>query len=127
MGDDIQHKQTFTAPPGFGFEAGERVPIVLPVDSDNETETEQRGDSRPGLLKLIALLTENATPLQAGQRMHLIAYLVGVSDCKTHTDFARKLNVSPGRVSQIIRELPSELSAVCNLKSRTAKAHSIGG
>jgi hypothetical protein len=121
----IQHKHTPVTSSGFGFDdSGERVAVVLP-DSESEGDVPQT-DSLRILKNLVALLTENATPLQTGQRMHLIAYLVGVSDCKTHAEVARQLNVSPGRVSQISRELPAELARLSDLKSRTAKARGLG-
>lgn len=121
----IQHKRTPVASSGFGFDdAGERVPVVMPgAESDGEVP---QADSLRILLELVALMTKNATPLQTGQQMHLIAYLLNVSDCKTHAEVARQLNVTPGRVSQILRELPAELAHLSDLKSRTAKARGLG-
>jgi hypothetical protein len=118
----IQHNQTQAASSGFGYEAGECVPVVLPPDVDDKVESDARADSMQAVLNLIALMTTNATPLQTGQRIHLLAYQLGLTAHKTHAELGRKLNVSPGRVSQIIRELPSELRALVNLNSRTAKA-----
>jgi hypothetical protein len=120
----IQHKQTHVAPSGFGFDdAGERVPVVEPQVLGEEAETDDaRADSMQTIMRFIKLVVTDASPLKTGQRVHLFAHLCGLTDYKTDAEFARKLNVSPGRVSQIREELPSELRVFGLLKSRTAKA-----
>ena len=130
----IQHKQTFPASPGYGFDdAGERVPTVTMSDAcadeqgcGGAEDGFAKTDLQRALLRLVELLTADATPLQTGQRMHLMAYFLGVSGCKTQAELARELNVSPGRVSQISKELPGEFARLSLLKSRAAKGGGLG-
>jgi len=139
----IQNKQTRVAPSGYGFEGeGELVPIAqsdvsesveeisdagkrelfeMQKPSEKEAEPDARMDSREVLLRLIRFITTDSTaPLQTGQRVHLLAYKLGETKFKTDAEFARSLNVSPARVSQIIKQLPSELSVLALLKRRVA-------
>jgi len=143
------------APEGFGFEGDSLVPIVAETPRDTAVEifklldefeisipAQQKtefSDSLNFILdghgddhredfvsEFLRMMTAGATVKQVGQRMIALAYLAGKLEVKTHCELARLLNVSPGRVTQIIRELPSDLSALCSLKSRTAKAQAIG-
>jgi hypothetical protein len=127
MSADIQHKQTHAASSGFAYEAGGLVPVVMPEDHEVESAANPRADVMQGIMNFIELMTRNATSLQTGQRVHLLAYQLGLKSFKTHAEFARQLKVTPGRVSQIIREMPSELNALACLKSRAAKGRGLSG
>ncbi len=123
----IQHKQTRVAPSGFGFDdGGERVPVTQPDILEKETETETREDGLQAVLNFIALVITDAGPYKTGQRVHLLAHHFGLSDCKTDKELARKLNLSPGRVSQIKADLRDRLRDIVSLTSRTAKARPLG-
>jgi hypothetical protein len=88
---------------------------------------EGRGNDRREVFvsEFLRLMTDGLTPDQAGQRMFVVSYLIG-NEVKTQRELADLLKVSESRVSQIKGELPSELVAVCNLKSRTIKGQDIG-
>lgn len=129
-GEDIQYRPVHSADAGIGFEGDgelvQRVPVVEPeIYREPDETTGQRADTMEAIKSLVSLLTQNSSALRAGQNLHLLAYWLGVSECKTHAELASKLNVSPGRVSQIIAEFPSELASLRNLKRRTAKAQTI--
>ena len=104
---------------------GNPVLTVEPVYPDDAPEADTREDTLAAILELLRNLTEDdgqpLPPLLTGQRLHLLAYLAGVTDCRTQRQLATRLNVSPGRVTQILQALPSELQALARLKGRTAK------
>jgi len=120
---DIQHKETRPPATGFGFDSdGSRVAtadFVYPGDGPEDKPT--RGDTLAAICQFLRDLTEDAPALLAGQRLHLLAYLCGASDCQTQRQLAAKLNVTPGRISQILARLPSEWQGMARLKRRTAK------
>jgi hypothetical protein len=115
------------------FKLLEDYGVLIPSDKRFEIASElefildDTGDraGKNSLLTFLHMMTHGATPFQTGQRMHVLVYLMG-NEAKTHTELAAKLKVHPSRISQIIREIPSELRPVCNLKSRTAKGQAIG-
>ena len=100
---------------------GNPVLTVEPVYPDDAPEADTREDTLAALVEFLRQLTADAPALLAGQRLHLLAYLCGASDCATQRQLATRLNVSPGRVTQILQALPSELQALARLKGRTAK------
>jgi hypothetical protein len=51
--------------------------------------------------KLLECLTAGATPLQAGQRAECLKFDLKMSDCATAVALAKKLKLTPARVSQI--------------------------
>lgn len=110
----------FNAPelPVHFDEDGRPCFVDMPTD---EPEADDRADVRESLAGLIRLLTDGATALQAGQRVHLLAYAVGVNGHRTQQALADELNISKGRLSQIRREMPKELGGLLKLKARTAK------
>jgi hypothetical protein len=127
---DSQHKPTRHAPTVYGFDdEGERVPVVAPpedcgddeaVASEAERIVQDRKPLAFILRELVALLVTAKTPLQLWQFVQVLAFFFDMSDCRTLTQLASKLNVSKGRVSQIISALPCELRFLRHLKRRPA-------
>lgn len=109
---------------------GNPVAISMPHDPENEPDDEGQDSSRADITTVLGefcrMMTTSASALQAGQRVLVLAYLMGKTDCRTHRDLAERLNVSAGRVSQILREIPAEFHSLCRLKGRTAKARATG-
>ena len=79
------------------------------------------------IAKFLRIITNQNTALQAGQRVYALAYLLGISNLQTQRELARQLNVSSGRVTQILQAFPIELRSLCRLKGRTAKRGAISG
>ena len=97
---------------------------------DDAPEADTRGDTLAALVEFLRQLTEDdgqpLPALLAGQRLHLLAFLAGASDCQTQRQLATRLNVSAGRVSQILASLPTSLRCMARLKRRAAKRPAIG-
>jgi hypothetical protein len=77
-------------------------------------DTDAAALRRQTLARLFQVLTTgaNAKPLsakQAGQRLHVLAYLTGQSPCKNQRQLARLLGLSAGRVSQKLNFARREL------------------
>lgn len=88
---------------------------------DPEPSADNRLESQEIVAGFIRLLeSQNLPPLAIGQQVVVLAYLTGQSDCRTQRELARRLNVSPGRVCQILRDLPSDLQPMRRLQRRTA-------
>jgi len=118
----IQHKPRL---PNIPFEDDGQpcasVGFTYPKDETDATPDAMRKDAQAAILEFLRQLTEDSTALLAGQRLHLLAYLAGVTDCRTHRELAQRLNVTPSRVTQILQSLPQELQSVARLRGRTAK------
>lgn len=109
-------------------EAGRPCAVTDPVYPDDEGDGSEpiRADAFTIMREFVRVMTEGATALQTGQRLHVLAYLSGISDATTQRELAAQLNVSPGRVTQILHGIPGDLQSVCRLKGRTAKRRAIG-
>lgn len=114
----------------FGIEVPESVrekvvsEIELILDSVGDFHSVELSNAVGEFLRM---MVADATPLQAGQRVIVLAYLAGKTEAKTQRDLAQLLNVSPGRVTQIMQAIPSVLQSLCRLKGRQAKPHGLLG
>jgi hypothetical protein len=126
---DIQSKSKWHLREGgaTGFEEGEPVGVTWPAyetPDDNDGEV-IRADAQTILGEFIRIMTSDATALQVGQRMIVLAFLAGKLEVETECKLAKVLKVSPGRVSQIKQQIPNEFQSLCNLQARAAKAQDI--
>jgi hypothetical protein len=130
-GPSIQYRPPHKGAAGFGFsDAGERIAVALPeCNEPPEVEllgrlkeagaifpddavaleiireaglTQSRGDDHQTILKFITLLTHD-TVLNAGQAVFIMAYGLGLLDCKTQKQLADRMGITQARVSQLIR------------------------
>jgi hypothetical protein len=125
-----------TAPEQAGYQVasgvlpGEAVTqFQYPDDEPTPLAPAQKSDAERFdfvVASLVRILAEGNTPLQAGQYLHMLAFLLGVSHCNTQAELAKELNISPSRVAQIRSGLPSELQRLCKLNRRTANARGKG-
>jgi hypothetical protein len=111
---------------GSGWDAGELVATTAPGTYGGEVAEHIEADAQSIIAAFLRMMTTDAPALLVGQRVMLLAYLTGQTDCKTSRELATRLNVTPARVSQILRTIPQELASLCRLKSRTAKRRRIG-
>lgn len=113
MTEDLHH---------FGFENGARVPVTWPDLGEPECpdSDEAEGQCEPGEIagRIVAILSQGSV-VNAGQRVKVLAYLLGQTDLESRHDCAKWLRVSHQRISKIIADLPSELRGLANLKSRS--------
>lgn len=111
---------------GAGWENDELIAVTTTGSYGGPPSDEL---TRPHAQEIIAgflrLITDGASALMVGQRVLMLAYLAGQSDCKTHAEFADRLKVTPGRVSQILRTIPPEFAALARLKARTVSARPV--
>jgi len=121
--DDATDQEAPEMPMAFDSE-GRPIKVTHPIfetmdeDEDATRHSNARGEIVAGLMRM---LTHNADAAKAGQRLLVVAYLSGaIPECKTHRDLAARLNISPGRVSQIINDLRAIMPslAVCNSRQR---------
>ena len=95
-----------------------RPELLLTLESRDDVFNVQ---SFSALTEFFRMMTANATPLQAGQRLFVLAYLAGKLEVTTQRQLAKRLNATPGRVTQIKQSIPSEFRSLFNLRSREAK------
>jgi len=107
-GDDSQHKPAIQgAPLDQDFVFFDDPWQDRPPDT---SDTEQRAfEYRRVLSVVIELITRKATPKRCGQRAFAVAHALRLGTCRTQRDLAKKLRVTPGRVSQILNEVKREL------------------
>jgi DNA-binding MarR family transcriptional regulator len=55
--------------------------------------------------EVLVIVTKDANARQAGTKVHLLAFAMGCSPCKTQKELARRLGVTPGRACQMLRVL----------------------
>ena len=92
----------------FDFGAVEREPEA----AAHEEAARMRQETT---LRLLQFLTTKATAKQAGQRLHMLAFLLHASDCRTQRDLARRLRLTPGRVSQALNSAKREFAMLARL------------
>jgi hypothetical protein len=61
---------------------------------------------------------EGLTVVQAGQHLHALAYLAGVSGLRTNRELAKRMQVSESRASHILAEIRDNFASVARLKRR---------
>jgi Trp operon repressor len=105
---------------GAGWENGELV-AATPAPVDGEDAGRTNADAQTIIAGFLRLMTTDAPALLVGQRLHVLAYLTGQSHCSTQRELATSLNVSPARVSQILRTIPQEFASLCRLKTKSAE------
>jgi hypothetical protein len=72
---------------------------------DAEAEPDRQDESRlrrETLCRFLAFVSAHGSARTVGSRVLLLAFLLGQSDSKTQRALARRLRLSPGRVSQML-------------------------
>ena len=118
----IQHKQTLTAAPGFGFDdAGECVPVVHPQESDAERlrEMDEAQVARQAFVCLLArLLSGNADESKIAERALCMAYLlrdhlncfIGINAPLTLEELGARIGVGKSGAYKIVKKLETEFA-----------------
>jgi hypothetical protein len=98
-------------------EQGNRVVVVHPIYEQDDTQDDDAShkffqEKLAVLLQWLAV----GTVQQAGRRAFLLAHLVGKSGCASDRELAKKLNISPGRISQLRSEIIGDFGGLgrCN-------------
>lgn len=105
---------------GAGWENGELI-ATTPATGDGDAEERTSADAQTIIAAFLRMMTTDAPALLVGQRLHVLAYLANQSPCSTQRELATALNISPGRVSQLLRTIPPEFASLCRLKKKSAK------
>jgi len=103
---------------GFG-EDGERIAtsdFVYP--SDGQEREPGRDEFAEKLGAFLSWLTEGGTVEAAGRKALLLAHLCGKADAKSDREFAKRVGVTPARVSQLRREITNGYKRLGRLNSR---------
>jgi len=86
-----------------------QYPDDVPIDGlSAEEESRLRREVTLRLVQFLA--AHKAGTEQVGRRVVLLSYLLHVCDCKTQRDLAKRLGVTPARVSQALNAIKREFS-----------------
>ena len=108
---NIQHKATFRPSADSGFEGDVRVPVTNPAvyGEHDDIEATDRGEARADLTAKLGgwleWLAANGNVKKAGRRAILFAHLAGRGGYRTDGELASRLNITPGRLSQLRAEI----------------------
>jgi hypothetical protein len=107
----IQHKQTFTAEPGFGFDdACERVPVVMPeqnepVNNDEFAQIKQETINR----FIVWLIDGRVDHKQIGRQVLLAAYCAKCPGAPMSiTALAARMDVSISQASRLANDFKNK-------------------
>lgn len=80
------------------------------ADSDSVAESQALQSRRQAAGVILAIIhAHNSSPRSAGIRSYVLAHALRMGTCRTQRDLARKLGVSPGRISQILKLIVRQL------------------
>jgi hypothetical protein len=97
-------------------EAGHPVAVSHPVyEPDESRGDDARKDFQEKIAGFLGWMASGSVR-QAGRRAILLAHLAGKSGCLTDRQLAKKLNISPGRISQLRSEIIGDFGGLgrCN-------------
>src|SRR5690349_9148488 len=94
-----------TRSPAIAFDESGAVPSV---DFDYPQDEPLR--ERQGLLVQLLASIPVDNPRMTGIRFLFFMFLLGPAECHTQAELARRLKVTPGRVSQILNTLRAEFT-----------------
>lgn len=96
-----------------------RLPLQEILDGHDDTYNVETVE---GLGEFFRVMTDDATPLQAGQRLFVLAFLAGkLKDAATQRQMAAQLNVTPGRITQIKQAIPAKFLSLFGADNHNAK------
>lgn len=87
------------------------VDFEYPRDEADDDDDEQRS-RRQTLMRLLQFLATDASAKKTGQRVLLLSHLLGVSGCRTQRALARRMGLTPGRVSQALNICRREMAMI---------------
>jgi hypothetical protein len=118
MSDTPANLNPFRLSPGdaFGFsDAGERVAVTWPENQEsNEADQGDHIDRLADWFDWLDRGDDHAVLL----RIKLLRHICGKSNCGTDAEFAAKYGLSKGRISQLRKEIKSELGRLGNCNNR---------
>jgi hypothetical protein len=94
-----------------------------PVDGEPDaanTNTASNGDFAEMLAVFLAWQIAGGDVETAGRRAWTVAHLAGKSGCETDAELAAKLNISPGRISQLRAEIQANFGTFGKCNGRVA-------
>jgi hypothetical protein len=119
-GEDIAVPEWVT-----GYDEHQRpIPVAHPVydpaeDDGGDDLVFSRADLAQALKGFISMAAETGgTPLRIGQNLLITNYKLGCSKWKTDRELAKFMGVTPGRLSQLIKQLPPPFAALARLNRR---------
>ena len=103
---DVPHRTGYHAEPvpGCGFENGKRVAITTP-DLQEPEPSEWRIEFHERLANFLDWLSGTGNVTHAGRRAVILAHISGKGPFVTDAEAAKKLNMTPARLSQIRAEI----------------------
>ena len=107
---NIQHKQTFAAPSGFGFDDdGQRVPVAMLDQPESESEPSERDEAKIRLevfVRLISHLLRSDDQEQLWRAVQVLGFDLRLADgARNDVELAARLGVSRRQAHNIINEL----------------------
>ena len=93
----------------FDYDAVDGLPAPDPHNDRTQIRIE-------ALRNLLGFLTTGADAAACGQRVHLIAFMFKLGECRTQRELAIRLGLTPGRISQALNNLRREFAMRTGLK-----------
>lgn len=114
MTPEIQFKPAFS-------EDQRPIAVTMPEDIDREgaLEAEVRAGISEFAAEFLRQFAEIGDAQTIGRTVIVLAYLAGLTNLDTKEQVARRLKISPGRLSQILQGIPGEFKSLANLKNRS--------
>lgn len=98
---------------------------TLPAPNDVERD-ETFKEFEEGIARFLMWLGGDGDVISAGRKGVLLAFLCDKTTIESDADLARRLNISPGRISQIRQQFEDILPGVARCNRRQIKARPIG-
>ena len=74
------------------------------------------------IVRFLAMLDAVGDPLLVGRTVKILNFLTGHSGLKTKVELARQLEVTPARISQLLKAIPADFKSLTYMRNRSRKA-----
>jgi hypothetical protein len=129
MFHDLDIHDDETTPPEMPLafdEAGRPIAVTHPTyEAGEDYDDDPRADMQTAIGNFLELLASSGDAYKSGQVLQVLAFLAGRTPYRTKAELAAALNVTPSRISQILKAIPEEFQSLIALKNRSSKDASL--